>query len=106
MAEYHRPRRRAVTCIQAGAGLGSGASRRRPPPGRAEEVTTTHGEDLEVFVEKRFGQGLSLRLAGSNLLDAAKRKYFNTFDNAADQQDRDFDEYEVEKEPTGRCTSG
>jgi TonB-dependent receptor len=67
----------------------------------AEEIATRYGEDLEVFVEKRFGQNLSLRLTGSNLLDADKRETFNKFDNAADQLDRDFDEYELERETAG-----
>jgi TonB-dependent receptor len=67
----------------------------------AEEVTTTYGEDLEAFVEKRFGKQLSVRLTGSNLLDASKREVFNKFDNAEDQIDRDFDEYELERETAG-----
>lgn len=67
----------------------------------AEEIATRYGSDLEVFVEKRFGQNLSLRLTGSNLLDADKREAFNKFDNAADQLDRDFDEYELERETAG-----
>jgi outer membrane receptor protein involved in Fe transport len=67
----------------------------------AEEVGTSYGEDLEVFVEKRFGERMSVRLTGSNLLDASKDEYFNKFDNAADQRDRDFDEYELETEKAG-----
>ena len=67
----------------------------------AEEVTTRYGADLEVFVEKRFGDKFSIRLTGSNLLDLAKDEAFNKFDNAADQSDRDFDEYEVEREKSG-----
>jgi TonB-dependent receptor len=67
----------------------------------AEEIATRYGGDLEVFVEKRFGQNLSLRLTGSNLLDADKREAFNKFDNAVDQLDRDFDEYELERETAG-----
>lgn len=67
----------------------------------AEEVTTIYGEDLEVFVEKRFGDSFSMRLTGSNLLDASKREIFDKFDNAADQIDRDYDEYELERETAG-----
>jgi outer membrane receptor protein involved in Fe transport len=67
----------------------------------AEEVTTTYGGDLEVFVEKRFGDKISLRLSGTNLLDADKDEFFNKFDNGADQLDRDFDEYEEESERAG-----
>jgi hypothetical protein len=44
---------------------------------------------------------LSVRLTGSNLLDASKREAFNKFDNAEDQIDRDFDEYELERETAG-----
>jgi hypothetical protein len=38
----------------------------------AEEVTTTYGEDLEAFVEKRFGEQLSVRLTGSTGCDEAR----------------------------------
>jgi outer membrane receptor protein involved in Fe transport len=67
----------------------------------AEEVGTRYGEDLEVFIEKRFGERMSVRLTGSNLLDASKDEYFNKFDNTADQFERDFDEYELETEKAG-----
>ncbi len=67
----------------------------------AQEVTTRYGADLEVFIEKRFGDRMSLRLTGSNLLNASKDELFNKFDNAQDQIDRDFDEYEVETEESG-----
>ena len=30
-----------------------------------EEVTTSYGADLEVFIEKRFGDNFTVRLAGS-----------------------------------------
>ncbi len=67
----------------------------------AEEVQTRYGADLEVFVEKRFGRNLSVRLTGSNLLDASKDEVFDKFDNAFDQIDRDYDEYELETESAG-----
>lgn len=67
----------------------------------AEEVTTTYGAELEVFVEKRFGKKFTIRAVGSNLLNGAKRERFNKFDNLADQIDRDFDEYELESEKAG-----
>ena len=67
----------------------------------AEEVKTTYGADLEAFVEKRFGQHWSLRLVGSNLLDAAKDETFHKFDTLGDQIDRDYDEYEIETEKAG-----
>lgn len=67
----------------------------------AEEVTTTYGADLEVFVEKRFGKNFTIRAVGSNLLDGAKKEAFNKFDSIGDQEDRDFDEYELESETAG-----
>lgn len=67
----------------------------------AEEVETRYGADLEVFIEKRFGQDLSVRLTGSNLLDASKDEFFDKFDNGIDQLNRDYDEYELETESAG-----
>lgn len=67
----------------------------------AEEVTTTYGADLEVFVEKRFGKNFTIRAVGSNLLDGAKSETFNKFGTIDDQADRDFDEYELESERAG-----
>lgn len=67
----------------------------------AEEVTTTYGADLEIFVEKRFANMFTIRAVGSNLLNGRKRETFNKFDNLADQVDRDFDEYELESEKAG-----
>ncbi|MFO6419686.1 TonB-dependent receptor plug domain-containing protein [Hylemonella sp. W303a] len=66
-----------------------------------EEVTTTYGGDLEVFVEKRVGKSLSLRLSGNNLLDAEKKEVFHKFNTQEEQESRDYDEYEVEKEKAG-----
>jgi outer membrane receptor protein involved in Fe transport len=67
----------------------------------AEEVATQYGADLEVFVEKRFGKQMALRLTGSNLLNASKDEQFNKFDTLGEQIERDFDEYEVETESAG-----
>jgi outer membrane receptor protein involved in Fe transport len=67
----------------------------------AEEVRTSYGADLEVFVEKRFGNNFTIRAVGSNLLDGKKREAFNKFDTTGDQVDRDFDEYELESERAG-----
>ena len=67
----------------------------------AEEVTTSYGEDLEAFVEKRFGERWSVRLTGTNLLDASKDEVFHKFDTLGDQIDRDHDEYELESEVAG-----
>ncbi|MDI9240684.1 TonB-dependent receptor [Lysobacter sp. LF1] len=86
-------------------GMSFGASYRRQGDAYsrvlAEEVTTRYDGDLEVFVEKRFGERMSVRLTGSNLLDASKVEAFNKFDNAADQLSRDFDEFELERESSG-----
>lgn len=67
----------------------------------AEEITTTYGADLEVFIEKRFGNKLTIRAVGSNLLNGAKNEVFNKFTTIADQLARDFDEYELEGEKAG-----
>lgn len=66
-----------------------------------EEVTTTYGADLEIFVEKRFGDKFTIRAVGSNLLNAKKQETFNKFASTADQQSRSFDEYELESEEAG-----
>jgi len=67
----------------------------------AEEVKTTYGGDLEVFVEKRVLENVVIRLTGSNLLDSSKDETFDKFANLADQIDRDYDEYELETESAG-----
>ncbi|MCQ4165961.1 TonB-dependent receptor plug domain-containing protein [Tahibacter harae] len=67
----------------------------------AEEVETRYGADLETFIEKRFGTQWSVRLTGTNLLDASKDEYFHKFDTLDDQLGRDYDEYEIEREKAG-----
>ena len=67
----------------------------------AEEVFTSYGADLEVFVEKSFGDSLTIRFVGQNLLDASKDEIFNKFDSLDDQINRNFDEYELETESAG-----
>ena len=67
----------------------------------AEEVRVRYGQDLEAFVEKRFGDSLSVRLSAANLLDASKDEFFDKFDTLEDQIDRDYDEYELESEEAG-----
>lgn len=67
----------------------------------AEEVRTTYGADLEIFVEKRIGSNVTIRAVGSNLLDGAKREAFNKFNTTEQQRLRDFDEYELESETAG-----
>jgi outer membrane receptor protein involved in Fe transport len=66
-----------------------------------EEVTTTYDGDLEIFLEKRIGKNLTIRLTGSNLLDGEKKESFNKFTTIEDQNDRSFDEYEIERENAG-----
>lgn len=66
-----------------------------------EEVTTSYGADLEAFIEKRIGGRLTLRLVGSNLLDATKDEVFNKFTTVGDQRTRSFDEFEIESERAG-----
>lgn len=67
----------------------------------AEEVVTSYGADLEVFVEKRIASNIVVRLTGSNLLDSSKDEVFDKFDTIEDQIDRDYDEYEIETEKAG-----
>lgn len=66
-----------------------------------EEVTTSYGANLEIFVEKSFGSDLTIRLVGQNLLDSSKDETFNKFDSLADQIARNYDEYELETESAG-----
>jgi iron complex outermembrane receptor protein len=88
---------------QAGAAFGATYRKQGSAYGRviAEEVTTTYGADLEIFVEKRFGKSFTVRAVGSNLLNGAKKEAFNKFENIADQISRSFDEYELESEKAG-----
>ncbi|MDX3899632.1 MAG: TonB-dependent receptor [Sphingobium sp.] len=88
---------------QAGAAFGATYRKQGSAFGRviAEEVTTTYGAELEIFVEKRIGKKFTIRAVGSNLLDGKKKEVFNKFDNLEDQMDRDFDEYELESEKAG-----
>ena len=65
-----------------------------------EEITTSYSADFEVFLEKRW-EDVTLRLVGSNLLDASKDETFNKFDTVEDQFSRSFDEYEIESEEAG-----
>jgi outer membrane receptor protein involved in Fe transport len=66
-----------------------------------EEVFTRYGADLEIFVEKRFGDSLTIRAVGSNLLDGTKDEDFNKFNTVLEQEEREFDEYELESERAG-----
>ncbi|HAJ03954.1 MAG TPA: TonB-dependent receptor, partial [Brevundimonas sp.] len=66
-----------------------------------EEVLTSYGADLEVFIEKQIGENIVVRLTGSNLLDSSKDEVFDKFDSVGDQLARDYDEYEIETEAAG-----
>ncbi|WP_353255636.1 TonB-dependent receptor [Hyphomonas sp.] len=66
-----------------------------------EEITTSYGADLEIFLEKRFGDRFTIRGVGSNLLNGSKDEVFNKFTTIEDQIDRSFDEYELETEEAG-----
>lgn len=66
-----------------------------------EEVVTSYGADLEVFLEKRIAERFTVRLVGSNLLNASKDEVFNKFDTVADQRSRSFAEFELESEEAG-----
>lgn len=89
-------------------GAAFGATYRKQGPAKdrvvGEEVKTTYGSDLEIFVEKRFGKWLTIRATGSNLLDGAKKEVFNKYDTIGDQlshQIDDLDEFEIESEKAG-----
>ena len=66
-----------------------------------EEVLIRYGGELDVFVEKRFGTSVSVRLSANNLLDASKDEFFDKFNTLQDQLARDYDEYELETEEAG-----
>ncbi len=66
-----------------------------------EEIFTRYGADLEIFIEKRFGDSFTIRAVGSNLLDGTKDEDFNKFNTVEEQFAREFDEYEVESERAG-----
>jgi outer membrane receptor protein involved in Fe transport len=66
-----------------------------------EEIVTSYGADLEIFVEKRLGERFTIRGVGSNLLNGSKDEAFNKFNTIQDQIDRSFDQYELESEEAG-----
>jgi outer membrane receptor protein involved in Fe transport len=73
-----------------------------------QTIRLTYTPDLEAFVEKRFGERLVLRLTGQNLLNRTKRELFRKYDgdNAQEILENrfagDLDEYELERERSGR----
>jgi outer membrane receptor protein involved in Fe transport len=69
-----------------------------------ETVKTTYDGDLEAFIEKRFGERFTIRLTGSNLLNASKDETFHTWETVGDQLSGDpdaLDEMELETEKSG-----
>ncbi len=86
-------------------GISFGATYRKQGPAFdryvGEEITTTYGADLEVFIEKRIGKNFTIRAVGSNLLDSSKDEAFNKFDTTGDQISRSFAQYELETENAG-----
>ena len=86
-----------------GAAFGASYRKQGDAFGRvyAEEVATSYGADLEVFLERRIFANAVIRLTGSNLLDSSKDEVFDKFDDQADQIARDYDEYELETESAG-----
>lgn len=86
-----------------GAAFGATYRKQGDAEGRivGEEVVTSYGADLEIFVEKQVARNIVIRLTGSNLLDSSKDEVFNTFNTIEDQIDREFDEFEIETETAG-----
>lgn len=86
-------------------GASFGATFRKQGDARArllgEEALVRYGEELDLFVEKTLGEKFSVRLSANNLLDASKDEFFDKFSNQGDQEDRDYDEYELESEQAG-----
>jgi predicted Rdx family selenoprotein len=67
-----------------------------------EEVVTTYGADLEVFIERSLGDNFTLRFVGSNLLNAKKEEGFRKFALLSNQIAGTIDdEYELEVEEGG-----
>ena len=72
-----------------------------------ETVITTYDDDLELFVEKRFGGRFVLRFTAGNLLDREKHEHFRIYDGDSVQDiidakiAGDVDESEFETEHAG-----
>ena len=67
-----------------------------------EEVVTSYGADLEIFVEKSFGENFTVRFVGSNLLDSEKEEAFRKYALVGNQMLGSIDdEYELEREEAG-----
>ena len=86
-----------------GAAFGASYRKQGDAFGRVvgEEVATSYGADLEVFIEKQLFDNVVIRLTGSNLLDSSKDEIFDKFDTVLQQQNRTHVEYELESESAG-----
>ncbi len=75
--------------------------------GLDELVEVEYDQDLEAFVEKRFGDRLVVRLSAMNLLDKEKRETFWKYDGDSvaeileNRANGDLDEFERESERSG-----
>ena len=75
--------------------------------GLDELVRVEYDQDLEAFVEKRFGDRVVVRLSAQNLLDKEKRETFMKYDGDSVEEilenraNGDLDEYERESERSG-----
>ncbi len=75
--------------------------------GLDELVKVEYDQDLEAFVEKRFGERIVVRLSAQNLLDKEKRETFMKYDGDSIEEildnraNGDLDEYELESERSG-----
>jgi outer membrane receptor protein involved in Fe transport len=75
--------------------------------GLDELVKVEYDQDLEAFVEKRFGERIVIRLSAQNLLDKEKRETFMKYDGDSiedildNRANGDLDEYELESERSG-----
>jgi outer membrane receptor protein involved in Fe transport len=73
-----------------------------------EVVRLRYNPDLEAFVEYRFNRNFLIRLSAQNLLDRTKREFFTKFDGDSleevleNRANGDIDEYELERERSGR----
>ena len=75
--------------------------------GLDELIKVEYDQDLEAFVEKRFGRRFVVRLSAMNLLDKEKRETFWKYDGDSVEEildnraNGDLDEYELESERSG-----
>ncbi|GAA0640031.1 TonB-dependent receptor plug domain-containing protein [Brevundimonas lenta] len=75
--------------------------------GMDELVKVEYDQDLEAFIEKRFGDRVVVRLSAMNLLDKEKRETFWKYDGDSVEEildnraNGDIDEFELESERSG-----